>query len=118
MTDFCDVAPQHSAVHAELENWARWCAPHRRTGLCVSPMFAGYRPPTGYFTLQTPRMVDTLAAAATQKRYALLPEENRHALCWAYVYPWVNPGKVQRQMGITRLKLAELVQAGRQMMKM
>ena len=114
--DFHAVKPAHEAVHAELQNWAAWCEPRRRGGLGCAPMFRLYRPPPEFSGHEPTRQVDALAAVSAQQKFIGLPEKHRHALAWAYVYPWVPPGKAQRLLALTRQGLADLVHDGRQML--
>ena len=116
MIDFSHVAPEHAEIHAELENWARWCIRGSRGGGHQTPMFRDYRPPSMYDTAVEPRVVNSLAAVATQKRYIRLPGQNRLALKWSYVEPWMSPGRVQRELAVTKAELLALLIAGRAMM--
>lgn len=114
--DLSYVAPQHEAVHAELTNWAAWCATGRRALISCAPMFRHYRTPAGYRELRPTSAIDSLAAIATQQRFTSLPEKHRWAIGWAYCYPWVSVGKVQRELGATKAALAELIRDGRTML--
>jgi hypothetical protein len=75
-------------------------------------MFRGYR--AGY--PEAPSCVepiDSLDAAKVQEHFRTLPEPNRWALAWAYVHPWMHPGRLCRSLSIGRARLAELVHEGR-----
>ena len=79
-------------------------------------MFRGYRP-DGYHELTAPAfVVDVNQAIKIQKAYSLLPERNRWAIAWAYVYPFIHPGKIQRGLGVTFRELQKLVADGRSML--
>lgn len=60
---------------------------------------------------------DELSALQTQRAFVRLPESHRHAIGWYYCFAWVNPGRVQRNLGLTRNGLAQMVIDGRQMLQ-
>lgn len=112
--DFHEVSQAHEAIHARLQNWARWC--NGRAGSNVSPMFRGYRnreagdaPPMSFMP------VDKLDAAKIAKAVIALPEKHRAAVNWSYVKP-VAPMRAARSLAVSLEDLARLVVDGRQML--
>lgn len=114
--DFFTVMPAHVEIHERLGNWSRYVR-NSRPGQAVHPMFRAYRSSEvwGSDTIKTP--VDTLDGHRVEKIVAQLPDKHRDAIRWHYVYVWINPNKVCRQLGVTKTGLAELIHAGRSMVK-
>lgn len=113
--DFHLVADRHLAIHAELENWARWVRvrPH---GWQMSPMFRQYRSKSWQWEAPTLRIApDMPSAVAIEKAVSLLPEKERFAIRWSYVLAG-NPAKVARHLGVSAQGLLDLVSAGRTML--
>jgi hypothetical protein len=115
VTDLNEVPSSQQKTHEDLMEWARWCGSGRGTR-STHPMFRGYVPylypePTG-----GARPVDVLLALAVQRAFVRLPERHRAVLSWAYCYPWINPGRVQRSLAVTREGLAKLLLDSRTMM--
>lgn len=112
IVDFNHVATEHEAIHARLENWARWVIvrPHVWQ---VAPMFRMYQSKARQWhapVIQTP--VDTLDAALVEKAVTALPEKHRAAVRWSYVHAG-NPVAMARTLGVSKQGLADLVDAGR-----
>lgn len=115
IVDFNHVATEHEAIHARLENWRRWVAV-RHHGLATAPMFRMYQSKARQWhapVIQTP--VDTLDALLVEKAVATLPEKHRAAVRWSYVFAG-NPVAMARTMGVSKQGLADLVDAGREML--
>ena len=64
--------------------------------------------------IQTP--VNTLDAVLVEKAVAALPEKHREAVRWWYVYRR-DPVAMARNLGVSKQGLADLVEAGRTMLK-
>jgi hypothetical protein len=80
-------------------------------------MFHGYRS-SEVWAQEGPRTpVDTLDGHAMEKAVSQLPEKHRDAIRWNYVFVWIQPGKVQRALGVTRMGLADLIHDGRSILK-
>ena len=114
--DYNHVPERHAAIHARLENWARWgrVRPH---GWQVSPMFRMYQSKARQWhapVIQTP--VDTLDAVLVEKAVAALPDKHRDAIRWWYVHAG-NPVAMARRLGVSKQGLADLVDAGRTMLQ-
>lgn len=108
--DFHHVAPRHEAVHARLENWARWCRGGSRQS--VSPMFRQVQADHTWTPPEPRADVDQVDALAMNRAVVALPEELRHATQWAYIIKG-SPAKACRQMGCNPPGLAALVTQAR-----
>lgn len=114
--DFFIVRPAHEQIHARLTNWARWASGHRSVGN-VLPMFKDYRHPQHRETGAGSIPIDSLDAIALQKLFAGVPQLNRHAIHWVYLYPFIRVEKVCRVLAVSRTQLAESIHDGRAMVK-
>lgn len=113
--DYFAVADGHLAIHARLEQWARWVRvrPH---GWQTAPMFRQYR--SHAWQWETPEVraaVNTLDAVAMERAVSALPQKNRDAIRWCYVLTG-NPLAMARRLGVSRAGLMELVESGRTML--
>jgi hypothetical protein len=79
-------------------------------------MFRGYQPYLYPEASGGGQPVDTVAALAVQRVYVGLPEAYRWALRWFYCYAFISPGRLQRELALTRAGLSALVVDARQMM--
>lgn len=116
IVDFNHVATEHEAIHARLENWRRWVTV-RHHGWATAPMFRNFRASKQWEAspyIGTP--VDTLDAALIEKAVYALPEKHREAVRWWYVYRR-DPVAMARNLGVSKQGLADLVEAGRTMLK-
>lgn len=114
--DYCYVNPEHEAIHARLENWARWVRV-RPNGWQTHPMFRMYQSKARQWeapVIQNP--VDTLDAVLVEKAVALLPVKHREAIRWSYVYGR-DPVAMARTLGVSKQGLADLVDAGRTILR-
>ena len=114
--DYNHVPDHHKAIHARLENWRRWVVvrPH---GWQTAPMFRMYQSKARQWEapiIQNP--VDTLDAALMEKAVYALPEKHREAIRWSYVYGR-DPVAMARTLGVSKQGLADLVEAGRTMLR-
>lgn len=109
--DFFYVAPEHQAIHEQLVNWARCVSVGRPTW--AHPMWKGaqsngrqwYAP-----EIKTPP--NTLAGSEMEKAVRALPEKQREAIRWNYVYNWTPAAEIRR-LGVTYEGLANLIRSGR-----
>lgn len=115
MIDLSEVPAHQQETHETLSNWARWCKAGRG-GSDAHPMFRGYVPYLYPEAQGGGIPVDTLAALATQRAFTRLPCKHRLALRWCYCYPWINIGRVQRELSVSRADLHWLIVDARQMM--
>lgn len=113
--DFFLVRDDHLAIHARLEDWARWVRvrPH---GWQVAPMFRLYRSKAWQWERPDPKpSVNIPEAVEMEKAVSLLPEKNRTAVRWAYVR-CDNPLRMARELGVTKQGLFDLVNVARMML--
>ena len=113
--DFFAIEDRHVAIHARLEQWARWVRvrPH---GWQTAPMFRQYR--SKAFQWHTPEIrpqINTLEAVEMEKAVSRLPEKHRDAIRYAYVWQG-SPVAEARRLGVTKQGLMELIQAARTML--
>lgn len=112
--DFHWVKDSHEKIHAELENWARWC--FNRGGNSASPMFRNVKPSQTWHAVEISVPVNTLSAVKIEKAVGHLPEKHQTAIRWSYVHQG-PPMKAARTLAVSLSGLSELVQDGRQMLK-
>lgn len=111
--DFHTVAQEHYAIHERLQNWARWC--YSNGGRTVAPMFRLYRSSEQWHQMAVSETVDTLDAQAVQKAVGHLPEKQRKALAWCYVWR-TSPKRAARDLAVSMDGLLVLVVDGRTML--
>jgi DNA-directed RNA polymerase specialized sigma24 family protein len=113
--DYFLVRDEHLAIHALLEQWARWVRvrPH---GWQTAPMFRQYRSKAWQWHERViPAPVNTLEALEVERAVASLPEKHRAAVRWLYVIGG-GPSRIARDLAVSKSGLMELVNAGRQML--
>lgn len=113
--DFHLVADNHAALHLRLEQWARWVKvrPH---GWQVAPMFRQYRSKAWQWERPVPKAaINTLEVVAMEKQVSRLPDKEREAIRWVYVFGG-SPAAMARHLGVSKAGLMELVSAGRTML--
>jgi DNA-directed RNA polymerase specialized sigma24 family protein len=115
--DFHSVHPLHLVIHDRLNNWRRYVRMGGMT-LGVSPMFRGYRPERDNGHDLEPHIpIDELDGHVMEKAVYRLPEKNRDAIRWAYVYSYVPDPKIRKHLGVTRAGLVTLIHDARSMLK-
>ena len=113
--DFFLIPDAHLAIDARLCMWARWVRV-RPAGWQTHPMFRQYRSHAWQWEAPIVQMpINTLQAHATEKAVAALPDKNRDAIRWSYVFP-SNPAGMARRLAVTREGLLALVNDGRTML--
>ena len=113
--DYFTVYAEHEAIHARLENWAQ-CVRVGRFRTKPHPMWANSRSNARQWHAPEPRpTMDPLDGQRMEKAVYTLPEPNREAIRWSYVYQ-TGPVKACRALGVTAEGLAELVHQGRDML--
>lgn len=113
--DFHFVADHHVGIHARLEQWARWVRvrPH---GWQTAPMFRQYRSKAWQWERPALRVeVNTLEAVAMEKQVSRLPDAEREAVRWSYVFSG-SPVAMARSLRVSKQGLMDLVAAGRTML--
>lgn len=104
-------AHQHF-MHERLVNWAMWAKPGQSVSIC--PMFKQAK--SNSFQWHPPEYrptCDTLDAQYMEKAICKLPDDNRKALVWWYIY---RTGELafRKKLGVTLERLDILVINGRQ----
>jgi len=113
--DFNHVSDDHKAIHERLENWRRWVTvrPH---GWQTAPMFRMYQSKARQWEAPViQRPINTLDAMLLEKAVFQLPEKQRDAIRWSYVYCG-NPAGMAQRLGVSKQGLADLVASGRTML--
>lgn len=113
--DYFLVSDAHLGIHERLESWARWVRvrPH---GWQVAPMFRQYR--SKAFQWHTPELrpvTNVPEAVEMEKAVSLLPEKNREAIRFCYVFAG-SPVATARRLGVSKQGLLDLIQSGRTML--
>ena len=118
MTDYSRIPARHDAINLRLEEWARWVRVSP-AGWATHPMFRGYQSKARHWEVDPPIHIEinTLAAHEVEKAVSALPEKNRTAIRWNYVFPKVPVIKARAGLGATSEGLRELIDAGRDMLK-
>jgi hypothetical protein len=113
--DFSRVEPRHDAINLRLEHWARWVTVKPRPWKS-QPMFRLYKPPPQWEPRELRVELNTIECHEVEKVVSYwLPEKNRDALRWAYVFPFISDSKIRRELAVTREGLQELIDNGRTM---
>jgi hypothetical protein len=113
--DYFLVPDGQLAIHEKLEQWARWVKP-RAHGWHVQPMFRQYRSHAWQWERPEVRAAINMPEAVDMERLvAGLPEKNREAIRWAYVWRG-NPVGMARRLAVNKQGLLDLIHAGRVML--
>lgn len=108
---------EDNATHLRLVNWARYVRDHPNL-LPMQPMFRNAKTPrTLDVDRYMPPPIDQLDGLLVEKTVRVLPERNRDALRWCYVYPSIFPMKMARYLGVSVGALGQAVRDGRLMLK-
>jgi hypothetical protein len=114
--DFAAVAPRHDALHYRLEQWGRWVTQMPKAW-GTHPMFRQYRSHAWQWERPEIYVVgNPLDHAETERAVSALPPKHRHAIRWAYAFPWVPPSAVRRDLALTREALGQMLHDGRDML--
>lgn len=109
--DFHAVLAHHEAIHARLEDWAKWCKPPPRSE--CSPMFRQYRSSEVHEGATPALKLNTLDCQKIEKAVSQLETQQARALRWSYVTKR-SPVMACRSIGCTLVELVQLVELGRQ----
>jgi DNA-directed RNA polymerase specialized sigma24 family protein len=113
--DFFAVSDRHLEIHRRLESWASWVRV-RPIGWQVAPMFRQYRSNAWQWERPELRVQASIPEAVEmEKAVSLLPEKHRMAIRFAYVFCG-SPGRVCRDLGVSKAGLMELIENGRSML--
>ena len=113
--DFDRVPDTHEAMHKRLQNWAQWVRPRDSSAKNVHPMWRQFVASRVWDDRTVRSSLDTLDALAIEKAVSALPEKQRFAVRWRYVYSG-HPGRAARFVGVTQQGLADLILDGTQML--
>ena len=112
--DFFTVAEHHDAINKRLENWAAWVKPHLSSP--QSPIWRlGRSNSRQWHAPQLSGLTDAIDAQRMEKAVYHLPEQERFAIRWSYVWKF-TPGRACRMVGCNHEALLTLVRNGRQML--
>ena len=115
--DYNHVPERHAAIHARLENWARYVSV-RRIAWPMQPMFRNAKTPRGWDAdPHIPVLVDSLDGHVIEKAVAALPPKRRTLIRWLYVFPWVPDTVVRRELAMTRQLSCEEINKARDMLR-
>lgn len=109
--DFSRVAPEHDAIDARLVNWARYVKDHGAAWM--SPIWRLGKPMGRYATMEPRCAVDEEDALRIERAVSELPEMQRGAIRWCYVYRF-SPARMARILAVRYDTLAWLVNDARQ----
>ena len=115
--DLHEVRHEHIDIHNRCLNWARYVGPGRFRAWGIQPMFQGYRSSEVWAADGPRNPVDQLDGHAVEIAVSKLPKKHRDAIRWTYVFVWIQPGKVQRHLAVTRAGLADLIHDGRSILR-
>ena len=111
--DFHHVPPHQKAMDERLINWARYVKP-KPMPWKTHPMFRGYKSSEVYAQeISVP--VNILDGHKIEKAVSVLPEKERAAVRWAYVFR-SHPRRMCTRLAVTEQGLADLIVDGRQML--
>ena len=114
--DFSRIDARHDSVNLRLEHWARWVMPRPQVWK-TQPMFRQYR--SHAWQWERPEIVialNTIECSEVEKIVShWLPEKNRDAIRWAYVFPYIPVNAMRKHLAVTRDGLQELIDNGRTM---
>lgn len=114
--DFSRIESGQDAIHARLINWARYVRDHPNMWP-VQPMFRQAKTPRQWDINPHIRVeVDALDGLLLEKAIRHLPELQRDALRWHYVYATISVTKIRRYLGVTVEGLDRAVRDGRVML--
>jgi len=113
-----DYVPERQyAIDTRLSHWARWVRDNPQAWR-TSPMFRQYRSHAWQWERPEPQIqINTLDAHETERAVRTLPDKHRLAIRWAYVYSYIPPNAIRRELDVTRDGLLQLIVDGRDMLK-
>ena len=116
MIDFHHIATRHDAIHLRLEAWGRWVRVSPKPW-ATHPMWRNARTPRQWdIDPVVHQTLNTLEAHEIERAVSHLPDKHRSAIRWAYVFPYIHQGKIQRELAVTADALAKLIVDSRDML--
>jgi DNA-directed RNA polymerase specialized sigma24 family protein len=116
LTTFYLVRDEHSDIHEALLNWARLVKVHAHSQ-APAPMFRHYKSTEVWIADEPKIPINRLDGWKMEREVQRLPEKNRDAVRWYYVFPGKPPGMVARRLGLTVLSLQDHVHNARSMLR-
>jgi len=114
MYDFYRVPVSQEAMHARLENWARYVRVRHPSR--PAPMWRFMRSSARMWYAPEPvTIVDARDGDAIECAVRRLPSYHAQALRWAYVFRG-PPARIARRLGVSYPTLAQLVIDGRELL--
>jgi hypothetical protein len=115
MIDLNAIPHHQKDMHDRLCNWAMWAKPGGSGK--IHPMWAQSKSNAWQWHPREYRpSCNTLEAHDMEKQITKLPEKNRNALIWFYIYANVSATKARKWLGLTSDALAGTVIDARQML--
>lgn len=116
MVDFSRIPTRHDAINLRLEQWAKWVSV-RPQAWKVQPMFRQYRSHSWqWHSPEIKTELNTLECVEIEKMVSQLPDKHRTAIRWAYVFPWIAPSVIRRELALTKEGLEQLLTDARDML--
>jgi hypothetical protein len=119
LPDYFWIKPEHREVHDALLNWARVVRDNANGPRCA-PIFRHYRAVEEWFepgaAHEKPAPIRPLEGWRMEQSVSKLPEKERAAVRWHYVYTRVQPWRMARKLAVHQTALLDLVHRGRAML--
>lgn len=116
MVDFSRIPTRHDAINLRLEHWAKWVSVHPQPWK-VQPMFRQYRSHSWqWHAPEIKTELNTLECVEVEKMVSQLPDKHRAAIRWAYVFPWIAPSVIRRELALTKEGLEQMLTDARDML--
>lgn len=80
-------------------------------------MFRLYKAPPQWEPRELKVESNPIECMEIERIVAQLPDRNRHALRWFYVYPYISDSRIRREVAETRQGLYQLLADSRDMVK-
>lgn len=113
--DFHAVAERHHEIDERLQRWARWVR-LRASPWQTQPMWLFFRSNSRqWHAPEFLEQLNTLECVGTERAVSALPEIERDAVRWHYVYR-SHPGAMARELGLSKQGLADAVVRSRTML--
>ena len=116
IVDFNRVDPAHDQIHERLINWARWVSVKPHCWPSPSMWRKALTSKQWDTSPHIPIPVNTLDAADVEKAVSRLPEKQREAIRWSYVYQR-DPAGAAKTLAVSKQGLCDLISTGRTMLK-
>jgi hypothetical protein len=108
---------EDESTHLRLVNWARYVRDHPNMWP-VQPMFRSVKTPRQWDINPHIRVeIDQLDGLLVEKAIRTLPDKQRDALRWYYVYSSITVLKMRKYLGLTNEGLNKAICDGRTMIK-